>query len=98
MMHVPHEKPGVEVSGTVSTPVTLNYRLPDRLPYASFGIVQEGRPMYAVHLTGPLARRARTAVAKGDTVTVSAGPLRPRADTDRVVDVDALSLTVNIGH
>ncbi|MEV4686765.1 hypothetical protein [Microbacterium sp. LWH3-1.2] len=97
-MHTSREKLGTEVSGTVATPVTLIYRLPDKVPHASFGISRDGRLAYAVHVTGSLAQRARTAVAKGDRVTITAGRLRPRGDAVAIVDLEAEALTVDLGR
>lgn len=84
-----------QISGRVSTPVTLYRSLPDRVAHATFGLEQPGQPAVAVHVAGALAERTRVAVHRGDHVQVLEGEAHQRPNA-HVVDVDAAELVVTL--
>lgn len=85
-----------EISGKVTTPVTLMRTIPERTPHASFGIESADHQRYAIHVTGPLAERTREAVHRGDRVTVTQGEAHHRPSPARLIDLDAADITVSI--
>jgi len=84
-----------EISGKVTTPVVLIRTIPERIPHVSFGLEGADHQHYAIHVTGPLAERARAAVHRGDRVTVTQGEAHHRPNARRI-DLDAADITVTI--
>ncbi|WP_417541410.1 hypothetical protein [Microbacterium maritypicum] len=84
-----------EISGKVTTRVTLMRTIPERIPHASFGLESADHQRYAIHVTGPLAERTREAVHRGDRVTVTQGEAHHRLNA-QLIDLDAADITVSI--
>jgi hypothetical protein len=82
-----------QISGRVTTPVTLYRSLPDRVAHATFGIEQPDHQTVAVHVAGTLAERTRATLHRGDQVTVLEGEARQRPNA-HVLDVDADELAI----
>lgn len=86
---------GVDVAGTVRSPLMLLRTIPDRISHVSFRIDGDDGP-YNVHVHGPLAVLLRQTVQKGSRVRVHAPSATVAHPAQRVPDLETDSVEIDL--